>query len=80
MKYYRKLMLLMLIILLLVPLIGCFYISNLANTSIQPATDNTNTTNKETTTKSEGGSSETSDETMTSVNESITNETNQAEN
>ena len=40
MKYYRKLMLLMLIILLLVPLIGCYYITNLAdlkNTSTQPA-------------------------------------------
>ena len=83
MKYYKKLIFLMLIILLLVPLTGCYNTPNLAdlkNTSTQPAIDNTNTADKETTTKLEGGSSETSDETTTSANESTTNEANQAEN
>ncbi|MHB9128399.1 MAG: TlpA family protein disulfide reductase [Candidatus Humimicrobiaceae bacterium] len=68
MKYHKKLILLMLIILLLVPLIGCRYIPNLAdlkNNLTQPATENTNITNGET---------------ATSVNESTTNETDQTGN
>ena len=68
MKYHKKLILLMLIILLLVPLIGCSYIPNLAdlkNNLTQPTTENTDITNGET---------------ATSVNESATNETDQTGN
>jgi len=82
MKYYKKFLLLMLIIFLLIPLTGCYFISNLTglkNTIPQTASDNANTTIKETA-ATQKSPSETSNETANSSDESTTSETNKTEN
>ena len=82
MKYYIKFLLLMLIILLLVPLTGCYTISNIAglkNTISQTAQDDANTTIEKTTT-TQKSPNETSNETTAQADESNTSGTDKTEN
>jgi len=72
MKYYKKLILIMLTVLLLLTLTGCCYIPNLADLK-----NNVNGTVKETTTKNEEATTESSNETTTTIPESTTSRSDQ---